>query len=78
MTGHELRISHFPVMYSMGLAAPSVSDALGSSKGVMPHDLWLLLHCHYNFMETVSEGGSFIGRENSHRIELGFRRRENS
>jgi hypothetical protein len=61
-----------PVIYSMSLATPPMSDALGNSKGVMSQDLEVSLHCHCN-SRAVSGGDIFLRRGNSQRIELGFR-----
>jgi TPR repeat protein len=55
----RLRVS---VIYSMSLATPPVSDALGNSKGVMSQDLGESLDCHCNFAMTVS-WGVFIHRK---------------
>jgi hypothetical protein len=66
------QIQNDPVIYSMSLATPRVSDAHGNSKGVMSEDLEVSLHCHCN-SRTVPGRDIFLRRGNSQKIELGFR-----
>jgi hypothetical protein len=66
----ELKLAYFPVIYSMSLATPPVSDALGNSKGVMSPDLDVSLHCHCNLPwqcqgRYLSSGGVIVRGSNS-------------
>jgi hypothetical protein len=60
---NELKLAHFPVIYSMSLARPPVSDALGTSKGVMSQDLDVSLHCHSNLQRQCQRGDFSSGAD---------------
>jgi hypothetical protein len=70
----ELKLSHFPVIYSMCFVTPPLYDALGNSKGEMSQDSTASLQCHCNCAKAISGVGLFLKRGNSQKIELGFGR----